>query len=417
VREPPGSSRPMRAPSQPHGPATALRGEPLVTADARTTLAELARVFLWLGSVAFGGPAAHIAMMREELVQRRGWLSDERFLDLLSAANLIPGPNSTELAIHIGYERARFRGLLVAGASFILPATLLTLGLGFLYVRYQTLPALGWLFYGVKPVIVAVVAHAVYGLVPSAARTPRLRALGLIALALSLLGVNELALLFGLGFINALAPPPGKVASSEPRALSLSDTLLPSAALALPSGAAALTLPMLFATFVKIGSVLFGSGYVLLSFLRADLVERLGWMSEAQLLDAVAVGQLTPGPVFTTATFIGYVLHGTSGALVATLGIFLPAFVFVGLSGPLVPRLRASARAGSFLDGVNVASLALMAAVALQLARSALLDLPTMLLFALGAYLLFRRVNTTWLLLGGALLGCARHALALSLQP
>jgi chromate transporter len=373
-----------------------------------TSLGELARVFAWLGSVAFGGPAAHIAMMREQLVARRKWLSDERFLDLLGASNLIPGPNSTELAIHIGFERKRFAGLFVAGVSFIAPAMFITGALGFAYVHFQHRPALGWLFYGVKPVIVAVVAQAIYGLVPAAARSLRLRVFFAIALVLTAVGVNELFVLFGVGLSNAFAGAEKRAASGA--RISVSDVLVPATAVAAPALTHVVTLPALFGVFFKIGSVLFGSGYVLLSFLRADLVERLGWLREPELLDAIAVGQITPGPVFTTATFIGYLLRGPAGALTATAGIFLPAFVFVALSGPLVPRLRSSPRAGAFLDGVNVASLALMMVVTMQLAQSALVDIPSVLLMLLSAYLLLvHKVNSTWLLLGGALLGTVRH--------
>jgi chromate transporter len=375
----------------------------------RTTLRELAVLFLRLGATAFGGPAAHVAIMEDEVVRRRGWLSEERFLDLLGATNLIPGPNSTEMAIHIGWERRRWSGLVVAGVAFILPAMLVTGALGYVYARVGTVPTARWLLYGVKPVILAVVAQALWGLAPRAARTTALRALALVAAGLVALGVHELAVLLGSGLAVALLaawrdPPPA--GGGDRRLLPLA--LAPAAA---GGAASAVTLPSIFWVFLKTGSVLFGSGYVLLAFLRADLVQRLHWLTEAQLLDAVAVGQVTPGPVFTTATFVGYVLAGPSGALVATAGIFLPAFVFVALSGPLVPRLRASPRAGAFLDGVNVASLALMAVVTLQLGRAAIVDVPAALLALLSAGLLLRwKVNSTWLVLGGAALGWALHA-------
>jgi chromate transporter len=368
--------------------------------SSATSLWELARVFGWLGTVAFGGPAAHIAMMRHEVVERRRWLNDQRFLDLLGAVHLIPGPNSTELAIHIGFERRRFVGLVVAGLAFIVPAMLITGALGYVYVRYHALPQLGAVFYGVKPVIVAVVAHAIVGLAPTAARTLQARVLAALALVLALAGSDELLVLFATGTVAALFRRKG-----APLAL-----LDASFGFAAASGAGAVvhsaSLPSLFGVFVKIGSVLFGSGYVLLSFLRRDLVERLGWLTEGQLLDAVAVGQVTPGPVFTTATFIGYILRGPTGALVATAGIFLPAFFFVALSGPLIPRLRGSAAASSFLDGVNVASLALMVAVTVQLASSALIDVVTTVLALVSLVALVRfRVNATWLLLLGAVVG------------
>lgn len=376
----------------------------------RTRLRELALLFSRLGATAFGGPAAHIAMMRDEVVTRRRWLDEAQFLDLLGATNLVPGPNSTEMAIHIGWVRRRWAGLCVAGAAFILPAMFITGLFGVAYVRWGTLPAFDWVSYGVKPVIIAVVVQAIAGLLPKAAKTLPLRALGAAATLLAVAGVDQLLVLFGCGGA-AIALRPRR--SDAPGAEIARPLWAPLLAPALASGAAsAVTLPTLFWVFLKIGSVLFGSGYVLLSFLRADFVERLGWLTEAQLIDAIAVGQVTPGPVFTTATFIGYVLHGPSGALVATAGIFLPAFAFVALSGPLVPRLRSSRVAALFLDGVNVASLALMLAVTLELARAALVDIPTLLLAATSALLLLRyELNTTWLIAGGAAAGYALHAL------
>ena len=377
--------------------------------EAKTTLHELALLFLRLGATAFGGPAAHIAMMQDEVVRRRKWLTEERFLDLLGATNLIPGPNSTEMAIHIGWERRRWAGLVVAGVAFILPAMLITGALGWAYVRFGTVPAAVWLLYGVKPVILGVVLQAIWTLAPKAARTTRLRVLAALAAILAAVGVNELAVLFGAGaaaVIAARLANPSKPGSGNK--LHQIAPVIPVAAGV--AGASAITLPGLFWIFFKIGSVLFGSGYVLLAFLRADLVERLGWLTEAQLIDAIAVGQVTPGPVFTTATFIGYVLAGPSGALVATAGIFLPAFVFVALSGPLVPRLRASSTAGAFLDGVNVASLALMTVVTIQLGYAALIDVPTVVLALVAAVLLVRfKLNATWLVLGGAAAGWLLH--------
>jgi chromate transporter len=380
--------------------------------EPRTSLGELALLFLRLGATAFGGPAAHIAMMQDEVVYRRSWLSEARFLDLLGATNLIPGPNSTEMAIHIGWERRRWAGLLVAGLAFILPAMLITGAFGWAYVRFGAVPAAGWLLYGVKPVILGVVVQAIWGLAPKAARTTALGGLGVLAALLATLGVNEIAVLFGAGAIAALA----RRLTSRKRGDGALHQLAPMLPLVLGAGAVrAITLSSLFWVFLKTGSVLFGSGYVLLAFLRADLVQRLGWLSEAQLMDAIAVGQVTPGPVFTTATFVGYVLAGPCGALVATAGIFLPAFVFVAISGPLIPRLRASRDASAFLDGVNVASLALMAVVTIQLGHAALIDLSTVLLAVAAAVLLVRfKVNATWLVLGGASAGWVVHALGLA---
>jgi len=382
-----------------------------VAAAGCTTLRALALLFLRLGATAFGGPAAHIAMMEDEVVRRRKWLTEERFLDLLGATNLIPGPNSTEMAIHIGWERRRWAGLLVAGLAFILPAMLITGALGWAYVRFGSVPAAGWLLYGVKPVILGIVVQAIWGLAPKAARTTWLRVLAGVAAALAALGVNELAVLFGAGAVSVIA---ARVPRGE-RPEGALHPLVPLAPAAAGGVASAITLPSLFWVFLKSGSVLFGSGYVLLAFLRADLVQRLGWLTESQLIDAVAVGQVTPGPVFTTATFIGYVLAGPSGAVVATVGIFLPAFVFVALSGPVVPRLRSSPVAGAFLDGVNVASLALMGVVTMQLAGAALIDVPTVCLAIVSAGLLVRfKLNATWLVGGGAAVGWLMHWLHLA---
>jgi len=372
---------------------------------SRTSLAELAALFFRLGATAFGGPAAHIAMMRDEVVHRRGWLTEERFLDLLGATNLIPGPNSTEMAIHIGWARRRWTGLVVAGVSFIVPAMLMTGALGWAYVRFGRLPETAWLLWGVKPVILAVVGQAIWKLAPAAARTWTLRVLAIAAVLASACGVNELVILLGAGVVAVIL---GRFRGSERVRLSQLVPALPLAAASVT--ASGVTLSGLFWVFVKIGSVLFGSGYVLLAFLRADLVQRLHWLTEAQLIDAIAAGQVTPGPVFTTATFIGYVLAGPGGALVSTAGIFLPAFGFVALSGPLVPKLRASPLAGAVLDGVNVASLALMAVVTAQLGRAAVMDVPTALLALASAVALLRfKVNSTWLVLAGAAIGLAAH--------
>jgi len=379
--------------------------------ETTTSLAELALLFLRLGATTFGGPAAHIAIMRDEVVQRRQWLTEQRFLDLLGATSLIPGPNSTEMAIHIGWGRRRWAGLVVAGVSFIVPAMLITLALAWAYVRYGQLPQASWLLWGIKPVILAIVGQAFWNLAPAAARTWPLRVLAVGAAVASALGVHELVILFGGGvLVAAAAATRGKAAPGKNR-LGQFVPVLPVAAGALATPAVTVTLSGLFGVFFKIGSVLFGSGYVLMAFLRADLVEKLHWLTEAQLIDAVAAGQLTPGPVFTSATFVGYLLAGTGGALVATLGIFLPAFIFVALSGPLVPRLRASPLAGAFLDGVNVASLALMAVVALQLGRGVLVDPRAAILGAVSLAVLLRlRVNATWLVLGGAVAGAGAHA-------
>jgi chromate transporter len=403
--------------------------------SARTTLKELALLFLRLGITAFGGPAAHIGMMQDEVVRRRKWMTKEQFLDLYGATNLIPGPNSTEMAIHIGHHRAGWAGLAVAGTCFILPASLITLGLAWVYTRFGSLPEAGWLLYGVKPVIIGVVLQALWSLGRTAVKTKQLGAVAIACVMANVLGANELLVLFGAGVLlmalrrlsrhekppgSSSLPSSGASSSSGESGTSSSSSLwiaaAPVAGAAGAGASAAAVTPFgllpLFLTFAKIGAVLFGSGYVLLAFLRTDLVDRLHWLTEAQLLDAVAAGQVTPGPVFTTATFIGYVLGGTPGAAVATLGIFLPAFFFVAASGPLVPRLRRSAAAGAFLDGVNVASLALMAVVTFQLGRAAVTDWLTGALAAASAFLLVRyRLNSAWLVLGGAIAGLATHLL------
>jgi chromate transporter len=370
-------------------------------------LAEVTGLFFKLGVIGFGGPAAHIAMMRDEVVRRRRWINDERFLDLLGMTNLIPGPNSTEMAIHLGYVRAGWPGLLIGGASFILPAVVIVLALAWLYVRYGTTPTATAVLYGVLPVIIAVVVQAMWALGRAAVKGPLLALIGLVVLALSLAGVNELVLLFGGGALVVLvrlAGPPAASAAVLAVGLGAPGAALGQGALA----AAGVTLGALFLIFLKIGATLYGSGYVLLAFLRNDFVHRLAWLTDRQLLDAIAVGQVTPGPVFTTATFIGYVLAGWTGALLATVAIFLPSFVFVALSHPVLPRLRGARGTAAFLDGVNVAALGLMAAVTWQLARNAITDwLTAALALVAGALLLRGAINSAWLIAGGAVAGVA----------
>ncbi len=332
-----------------------------------------------------GGPAAHIAMMEDEVVRRRRWMTHERFLDMLGVCNLIPGPNSTEMAIHIGQLRAGFAGLVVAGACFILPAAAIVLAIAWMYVRYGTMPQAVGLLYGIKPVIIAVVLQALWGLGRTAIKSRLLAAIAIVSLAASLFDVNDMIVLLGGGIVM-LAIRAVRRSRRRPRDARRDSHVasrtsgMKGAALAAAVVAVPFSLTTLFLFFLKVGAVLFGSGYVLLAFLRTDLVDRLRWLTEAQLLDAVAVGQVTPGPVFTTATFIGYLLGGFRGAVVATLGIFLPSFFFVSISGPLIPHLRRSPLAGAFLDGVNVGAWALMAAVTLFLARAAIVDVTTIIL-------------------------------------
>src|SRR5688572_7671624 len=346
-------------------------------------------------------------MMEDEVVRRRRWLTHDEFLDLLGATNLIPGPNSTELAIHIGHRQAGWPGLLVAGVSFILPAVLIVGAFAWAYVRYGSLPEVAGVLYGVKPVIIAIVLQALWSLGRAAIKTKFLAFVAAAAVVLTFLRLHELLVLFGAGVIVGLARITARqIRSGRNFLLPISSSPVALFLQASTATAAPFALWPLFLFFLKVGAVLYGSGYVLLAFIRADLVERWHWLTETQLLDAIAVGQVTPGPVFTTATFIGYVLGGTQGALVATVGIFLPAFFFVAVSGPLVPRIRKSPVAGAFLDGVNAAALALMLVVTYELSRAALVDLKTIILALVSAAILFRfRVNSAWLVLGGGIAG------------
>jgi chromate transporter len=345
-------------------------------------------------------------MFHDEFVKRRQWLTDQHFLDLLGATNLIPGPSSTEMSMHIGYLRAGFMGLIVGGACFILPAALIVLVLAWLYVEYGTTPAAEWLLYGIKPVVIAVILQAVWKLGRTAIKSALLAVVGIGVLVLYLLGLNELLLLFGGALLVMLLENWRRLREGGV-ALFVPVTLLAQTAIAEPY-----SLSQLFLTFVKIGAVLYGSGYVLLAFLRSDLVERLGWLTDQQLLNAVAIGQFTPGPLFTTATFIGYIVGGVVGAAAATLGIFLPGFILVAITNPLIPRMRKSPWLGALLDGVNATAIGLMVAVTLELGQAALIDVPTVALAILAAVLLIHyRVNSTWLIAGGAVVGLIYHLL------
>ena len=367
----------------------------------KTPLGELALLFLRLGITGFGGPAAHVSMMESEIVRRRRWISAERFLDMFGAANLIPGPSSTELAIYIGYEQAGVTGLLVAGICFILPAALITSVLGWLYVQFGKLPAVTGILYGIKPVIIAIVAQAVVNLAPRAAKSRLLWVVGILALFASIAGLDPILVLLAAGVLGVAA----KRMLHTPHGSAAGAAFLGHVA-GVAGGAVPVTLLGVFLFFLKIGAVVFGSGYVLLAFLRADLVDHWHWLTETQLLDAIAVGQFTPGPVFTTATFIGYLLAGVPGAVIATIGIFLPGFLLVAASRPLVARVRRSPQAGAFLDGVNMAALALMAWVTVQLGKAALVDIPTVVLAVIVAFLILRwKLNTAWLVGAGAVVG------------
>jgi len=369
---------------------------------------QLAALFLRLGITAFGGPAAHIAMMRDEVVDRRHWMTDSEFLDLLAATNLIPGPNSTEMAIHIGYKRGGLPGLLTAGTCFIVPACLLVMTIAWGYTHYGETPQVAWLTYGVSPVIIAIILQAVGKLTRSVSGGVTSTFIGLAATALAIGGVNELALLAGGGIVALVAR---RVAHFTVAGIFVMLTVSAATVCAATLAAATavpVTLTRLTLFFLKVGSILFGSGYVLLAFLRADLTERWLWLTEQQLIDAVTVGQVTPGPVFTTATFIGFLLGGWSGAVLATLAIFAPGFIFVAVTHPLIGRLRGSALASDLVDGVAAASLGLMVAVTWHLGRTAIVDLPTAaLLVASGTTLAVWRPNSTWLIVSGAVLGWA----------
>jgi chromate transporter len=374
------------------------------TSAAAPTLPELKQIalsFLRLGTIAFGGPAAHIAMMEEEFVRRRRWVSRGDFLDMLGASNLVPGPSSTEMAIHIGHQRGGWKGLVVGGACFILPAMLMVIACAWAYVTFGSLPQVQSILYGVKPVIIAVVFQALWNLGRAAVKNRFLAVVCAVATAAALVGGNVLVILVAAGLVSIIERAITQRGSSLTiAALSIKALMAPSAVLV------SVSLSGLFLVFLKFGAVIFGSGYVLLAFLQADLVSRLHWLTQAQLLDAVAVGQVTPGPVFTTATFIGYLLGGIPGAVVATIGIFLPGFIFVAASRPLIPRIRESKFAGPFLDGVNVGAVALMIAVTWQLSRAAVVDFPTSGLAALSALaLVYFRINSAWLIGAGATVG------------
>ncbi|MCH7519326.1 MAG: chromate efflux transporter [Candidatus Dadabacteria bacterium] len=365
-------------------------------------LKELASIFLRLGLTAFGGPAAHIAMMHDEVVKRRKWLDEQQFLDLMGATNLIPGPNSTQMAIHMGLERAGWRGMIVSGSCFIFPSAILVTILTWLYVQYGTTSQAEWLFYGIKPVIIAIVLQALYMLGRKAVKGVLTSLVGIGVIAGYFFGINEILLIFLGGLLVMLLRNYNSLSGS--RIFSFIAPVLGINLVALQSKEIALS--TLFLVFFKIGAVLYGSGYVLLAFLEADFVETLGWITSQQLIDVVALGQVTPGPLLTTATSIGYLTAGIPGAVIATVGIFLPSFVLVAAVNPIIPRLRKSPLAGAALDGVNAASLGLMAAVTIQLARVSLIDPLTIIiaLLCVGT-LFFLRINSTWLIAGGGIVG------------
>jgi len=375
--------------------------------EQRGTLPEIAREFLRLGFVAYGGAAAHIAMMEERFVRQRAWVTRERFVDLVGAVNLLPGPTSTELAIYLGEIRGGIPGLITAGACFILPAAVLVVALAWAYLRFGAVPQMAGLLFGIKPVVVALMAQAIWNLGRTALKSAALAILTICVVALAARGIHALLLLIGAGILWMIIGAGRSLARTRAAIVGMIGT-------GAAGSVGAIGAVPVFLYFLKIGAVLFGSGYVLLAVLRADLVAKLHWLSDAQLLDAIAVSQATPGPFFTVATFIGYLLAGWRGAALATLGMFLPAFVYVGATAGFLPKLRQSPVASAFLDGVNAAAVALMAFVGWQFARASLVNAPAVILAVVSAVLVFRyKVNSAWLVLGGAIAGILLHALGI----
>lgn len=367
--------------------------------NSRDSLKEVAGLFLRLGFTAFGGPAAHIAMMRQEIVQKRKWMSEQHFLDLIGATNLIPGPNSTEMAMHIGQERAGAKGLVAAGICFILPAVMITGVFAWLYKEYGQLPQVQPFIYGIKPAIIAVILSAIFPLAKASFKSAELLILGAAVLALSLFGFNEIMLMFGAGFLAIIY--------HLIRNRTAVSRFLPLALIQMPdAGFLSAGNMNLFLIFLKIGSILYGSGYVLFAFLDAELVTK-GLLSRQQLIDAIAVGQFTPGPLFSSVTFIGYQISGLSGAVVSTLGIFLPSFVFVALLNPIVKRMRSSVLFAAFLDAVNAASVAIIIAVCFAMGRESIYDWRTIIIAVAGLAVMFgiRNVNSAWIVAGGSAAG------------
>ena len=383
----------------------------IITTVKRTYLKEVALLFLRLGATSFGGPAAYIAIMQRETVRKRGWLDDQQFLDMMGATNLIPGPTATEMALYLGLERAGWLGYVFSGLLFIIPGMLASLVLAWGYVTYGSLPEVGWILYGVKPVIIAIVIQALWDLGRKGVKGPLTAIVGAGAIASYLLGFNAIAILFA-GAAVVLLFQSGKQLWKSTSSLLLFSPLFPLPSL-VSTGMVPFKQTTLFLTFLKIGAVLFGGGYVLLAFLNSEFVVHLGWLTHQQLLDAIAVGQITPGPISTSATFAGYLMGGWQSALLATLAIFLPSFFFVAMLSRILPRLRKSSWSGAFLDGVNVASLGLMAGVTWQLGRAGIVDWFTIVLAVMSLVLIFRfKISSTWLILGGALLGVAYKLIA-----
>ncbi|MCL6264880.1 chromate efflux transporter [Flagellimonas myxillae] len=364
----------------------------------KSELFQIAKVFFKLGCIAFGGPAAHIAMMEDEVVTKRKWMTQEHFLDLMGATNLIPGPNSTEMTMHCGYERGGWRGLFLAGFFFIFPAVVITSVFAWLYQQYGQLPKVEPFIYGIKPAVISIILFAAYRLGKKAVKNAELAVLGVLTLAACLYGINEIAALFGCGFLGFFLY---LIKRNRKNTHVLVPFFLVQSGISLPMG----TLKI-FMTFLKVGAILYGSGYVLFAFLDSELVSQ-GWLTREALIDAVAVGQITPGPVLSTATFIGWQMNGITGALAATIGIFLPSFIFVLLLNPLIPKMRKSKVMRAILDAVNVAAVALIIAVCIQMGKDTLTDWRTMVIavIGLGVVFIFKKANSAFIVLGGAIVG------------
>lgn len=371
-------------------------------------LKEVALLFFRLGATSFGGPAAYIALMHHEVVVRRKWIDDQRFLDIMGAVNLIPGPNATEIASHLGLMRAGWLGLIAAGGLFILPGTAAIMAVAWAYVKYGSLPQVGWVLYGVKPAVIAIIIQAVWSLARPNIKKPILIVVGLGVLVLYLFSFNEILLLLGGAVTVVLVQSGWRFFRQGTATLLLTPALLLKLPLTgLATGTVAFSQTTLFLTFLKMGATLFGSGYVLLAFLNSEFVVNLGWLTHAQVVDAIAAaGQITPGPVFNSSAFVGYLLGGWPSALLAVSGIFLPSFILVGSLSRFLPAMRKSWLAGSFLDGVNAASLGLMAAVAIQLGRGVIIDPFTIFITLVVLFLVLRfEISSVWLVLGGGMLG------------
>jgi chromate transporter len=369
--------------------------------EERNNLKEIAKLFLKLGVIGFGGPAAHIAMMQEEVVIKKKWLNEQHFLDLIGATNLIPGPNSTEMAIHIGHEKAGWKGLIVAGFCFIFPAVIITLLFAYLYKEYGQIPTIKPFLYGIKPAIISIILSAIFPLAKKSFKTIQLSIIGIFVLVLSLLNFNEIILMFGAGLIALLI-----YYLKQKKNKSIS-TFIPIALFEFTNtNVISSTNLNLFVVFLKIGAILYGSGYVLFAFLDAELVAT-GLLSRTELIDAIAVGQFTPGPVFSSVTFIGYQINGFTGALISTIAIFLPSFIFVALLNPLVKKMRNSNLFSAFLDAVNVASIAIIVSICLEMGKETIIDWRTVFIAIISIIITFnyRKINSAYIVLGGSIMG------------